>query len=152
MSRMDGKKTHTHTHHARVFRVCKYRTSSWHLNRYHAQSPILPQHNHYNFFFYHFKKIVLMSIIVTSNHTRARAWVNSKLLLFLTFSALLVANLKKDLYMVANPARGLMNRGGKKREKNVAAHPPHPPPPPPPPARCSFEENRNKNHATHPHV
>ena len=59
-----------HNYHARVFRVCKYKPSSWHLNRYHAQPPILPQHKHYNFFLGHCKRIVLMSIIVTSNHTR----------------------------------------------------------------------------------
>ena len=37
-------------------------------------------------------------------------------MLFLTFSAL-VANPKKLLYAVANPARGLLNRGKKKEEK-----------------------------------
>ena len=46
-------------------------------------------------------------------------------LLFLTFSAL-VANPKKLLYTVANPARGLLNRGEKK-EKKVWQRPPHPP-------------------------
>ena len=68
------------------------------------------------------------------------------LLLFLTFSAL-VASPKKLLYTVANPARGLLNRG-KKEEKSLAALPP------PPRARCSFGENKNKikNHAAHPHV
>ena len=52
------------------------------------------------------------------------------MLLFLTFSAL-VANPKKLLYTVANPARGLLNREKKKKKKSLAA-------PPPPPARCSF--------------
>ena len=48
------------------------------------------------------------------------------------------------LYTVANPARGLLNRG-KKKKKSLAA--------PPPPARCSFGENeKQKNHAAHPHV
>ena len=41
----------------------------------------------------------------------------------------------KLLYTVANPARGLLKRGGKKK-KGLAA-----PPLPPPPARCSFGEN-----------
>ena len=48
------------------------------------------------------------------------------LLLFLTFGAL-VANPKKLLYTVANPARGLLNRE-KKRKK--VWHRPLPPPPP----------------------
>ena len=47
------------------------------------------------------------------------------LLLFLTFSAL-VANPKKLLYTVANPARGLLNREKKEEKKSLAAHP-HPP-------------------------
>ena len=38
--------------------------------------------------------------------------------LFLTFSAL-VANPKKLLYTVANPARGLLNRGKKKKKMYV---------------------------------
>ena len=59
------------------------------------------------------------------------------LLLFLTFSAL-VANPKKLLHTVTNPARGLLNRE-KKKKKSLAA-----PPPPPLPARCSFGENKNK--------
>ena len=46
------------------------------------------------------------------------------LLLFLTFSAL-VANPKKLLYTVANPARGLLNRG-KKKKKKVCQRPPLP--------------------------
>ena len=63
------------------------------------------------------------------------------LLLFLTFSVL-VANPKKLLYTVANPARGLLNREKRTKEK-VWEHtpPPHPP-------HCSFGENK-KNHATH---
>ena len=48
------------------------------------------------------------------------------LLLFLTFSAL-VANPKKLLYTVANPARGLLN-GKKKKKKKVWQHPSSPPP------------------------
>ena len=59
------------------------------------------------------------------------------LLLFLTFSAL-VANPKKLLYTVANPARGLLNREKKKKKKSGSA------PPPPPPARCSFGEKKKK--------
>ena len=58
------------------------------------------------------------------------------LLLFLTFSAL-VANPKKLLYTVANPARGLLNREKKKKKKSDSA-------PPPPRARCSFEEKKKK--------
>ena len=47
------------------------------------------------------------------------------------------------LYTVANPARGLLNRG--KKKKKVWQRPP--------PARCSFGENeKQKNHAAHPHV
>ena len=49
------------------------------------------------------------------------------LLLFHTFSVL-VANPKKLLYTVANPARGLLNREKKKKEK-VWQRPPPPPPP-----------------------
>ena len=66
------------------------------------------------------------------------------LLLFLTFSAL-VANPKKLLYTVANPARGLVNRG--KKEKKVWQRPP-------PPARALLvrRKKKKKNHATHPHV
>ena len=45
------------------------------------------------------------------------------LLLFLTFSAL-VANPKKLLYTVANPARGLLNREKKKKKKSGSAPPP----------------------------
>ena len=40
-------------------------------------------------------------------------------------------------------ARGLLNRGKRKKGKSLAARPPHPPPPPQ--ARCSFGENKNKN-------
>ena len=50
------------------------------------------------------------------------------LLLFLTFSAL-VANSKKLLYTVANPARGLLNR--EKINKGKVWQPPPPPPPRP---------------------
>ena len=48
------------------------------------------------------------------------------LLLFLTFSVL-VANPKKLLYTVANPARGLLNREKRTKEK-VWQHTPPPPP------------------------
>ena len=58
-------------------------------------------------------------------------YIKRMLLLFLTFSAL-VANPKKLLYTVANPARGLLNREKKKKKKSGSA------PPPPPRARCSF--------------
>ena len=51
-----------------------------------------------------------------------------------------------SLVDVANPARGLLNRGKKKEEKSLAVHPPSP-------SRCSFGEKiKNKNHATHPLV
>ena len=56
------------------------------------------------------------------------------LLLFLTFSVL-VANPKKVLYTVANPARGLLNREKRTKEKvwqHTRPHPPH----------CSFGENK----------
>ena len=56
------------------------------------------------------------------------------LLLFLTFSAL-VANPKKLLYTVANPARGLLNREKKEKEKVWQRNPP-----PPPPARNARSE------------
>ena len=49
------------------------------------------------------------------------------MLLFLTFSVL-VANPKKLLYTVANPARGLLNREKRTKEK-VWQHTPPPPPP-----------------------
>ena len=58
------------------------------------------------------------------------------LLLFLTFSVL-VANPKKLLYTVANPARGLLNREKRTKEK-VWQHTP----PPPHPPHCSFGENK----------
>ena len=58
------------------------------------------------------------------------------LLLFFTFSAL-VANPKKLLCTVANPARGLLNRGKKKR--SLAA----PPPPPPAPPAARLEKIKN---------
>ena len=57
-------------------------------------------------------------------------------LLFLTFSVL-VANPKKLLYTVANPARGLLNREKRTKEK-VWQHTP----PPPHPPHCSFGENK----------
>ena len=56
--------------------------------------------------------------------------------LFLTFSALLVANPKKLLYPVANPARGLLNRGKKKMKKSGSA--------PPPPPRALFVRRKIK--------
>ena len=57
------------------------------------------------------------------------------LLLFLPFSVL-IANPKKLLYTVANPARGLLNREKRTKEK-VWQHtpPPHPP-------HCLFGENK----------
>ena len=54
------------------------------------------------------------------------------LLLFLIFSVL-VANPKKLLYTVANPARGLLNREKRTKEK-VWQHTP--------PPHCSFGENK----------
>ena len=54
------------------------------------------------------------------------------LLLFLTFSVL-VANPKKLLYTVANPARGLLNREKRTKEKVWQHTPPTPP-------HCSFGE------------
>ena len=56
------------------------------------------------------------------------------LLLFLTFSVL-VANPKKLLYTVANPARDLLNKE-KRTKETVWQHTPSPHPP-----RCSFGEN-----------
>ena len=44
---------------------------------------------------------------------------------------------KKILYTVANPARGLLNRGGKNKKKSLAAHPL--PPTPPIPPHCSSD-------------
>ena len=63
------------------------------------------------------------------------------LLLFLNFSVL-VANPKKLLYMVANPARGLLNREKRTKEK-VWQH--NPPPPP----TLLVQRREIKNHATH---
>ena len=67
----------------------------------------------------------------------AYARTQSVLVFFSTFSVL-VANPKKILYTVANPARGLLYRG--EGGKSGSA----PPPSPPPPARCSFGENKIK--------
>ena len=54
---------------------------------------------------------------------------------------------KKVVYTVANPARGLLNRGKKrKKEKSGSV------PPPPRPPGCLFGETKTKNHATHLHV
>ena len=58
------------------------------------------------------------------------------LLLFLTFSAL-VANPKKLLYTVANPARGLLNRGKKERKKKSGSAPP-------PPARAARSKKKKR--------
>ena len=55
-----------------------------------------------------------------------KAYVCMLLLLFLTFSVL-VANPKKLLYTVANPARGLLNREKRTKEK-VWQHTPPPTP------------------------
>ena len=49
--------------------------------------------------------------------------IDRMLLLFLTFSEL-VANPKKLLYTVANPARGLLIREKKKKKKSGSAPPP----------------------------
>ena len=46
---------------------------------------------------------------------------------------------EKNYSTVANPARGLLNRGKKEKRKSGSA----PPPPAPPRARCSFGENEN---------
>ena len=54
--------------------------------------------------------------------------------------SVLVANPKKLLYTVANPARGLLNREQRTKEKGWQR--------PPPPPRCSFGE-KYKNHVTH---
>ena len=51
---------------------------------------------------------------------RAYACVYRSIPLFLTFSVL-VANPKKLLYTVANPARGLLNREKRTKEKSLAA-------------------------------
>ena len=50
------------------------------------------------------------------------------LLLFHTFSVVLVANSKKLLYTVANPARGLLNREKKTPKNSGSAPPPSPSP------------------------
>ena len=70
-----------------------------------------------------------LSVIRAEKKTARTA---TTLLLFLTFSAL-VANPKKLLYTVANPARGLLNREKKSKKKKSGSAPP-------PPARCSFGE------------
>ena len=56
------------------------------------------------------------------------------LLLFLTFSVL-IAKPKKQLYRVVNPARGLLNREKRTKEKVWQHTPPH----------CSFGENKIKS-------
>ena len=61
--------------------------------------------------------------------------LSKRYLLFLIFSVL-VANPEKLLYTVANPARGLLNRGNMTKRESLASHPSHPPP-----TRCSFGEN-----------
>ena len=63
------------------------------------------------------------------------------LLLFLTFSVLLVlvANPKKLLYTVANPARDLLNRENITRKKKSGSIPP-----PPTPQTARSEKNKNK--------
>ena len=64
------------------------------------------------------------------------------LLLFLTFSVL-VANPKKitGIYTMANPARGLLNREKRTKEKVWQ----HTPPPTPHTARCSEKINKIKS-------
>ena len=57
------------------------------------------------------------------------------MLLFLKFSTL-VANPKKLLYTVANPARGMLNRGKNKTKKSGSA--------PPPPSRAARSEKKRK--------
>ena len=96
--------------------------------------------------------ILLTAMLLPSGNPlkcHGEALYQKLMLLFLTFSAL-VANPKKLLYTVANPAHGLLNKAEKKLKKSLAA----PPPPPPPRARCSFGEKNKKikNHATHPHI
>ena len=76
----------------------------------------------------------ILSKLGISHQAHTVAWL--LLFLFLTFSVL-VANPKKLLYTVANPARGLLNREKKREGKILAA-----PPPPPAPPRCSFGENK----------
>ena len=68
--------------------------------------------------------------ISMTNDASPRRVLSLKLLLFLTFSVL-VANPKKLLYTVANPARGLLNREKRTKEKVWQ----HTPPPTPPTAR-----------------
>ena len=64
--------------------------------------------------------------VLVNPNLRALSVLLLLLLLFLTFSVL-VANPKKLLYTVANPARGLLNREKRTKEK-VWQHtpPPHP--------------------------
>ena len=68
--------------------------------------------------------------------------LGQQLLLFLTFSAL-VANPKKLLYTVANPARGLLNR--EKRKKKVWQRTPPLPPPRALLVRRKIKNNNIKN-------
>ena len=63
--------------------------------------------------------------------------VNVKKTTTTTTFSVLVANPKKLLYTVANPARGLLNREKRTKEK-VWQHTP----PPPHPPHCSFGENK----------
>ena len=121
--------------------ICyKYKTTTWYLNgfpngivilgqqynvgekptvilytyiNHHAQPPIITQHNHCCSTVT--RIVLIMPIIVPWSHTGIGTWVN-------TFSVL-VANRKKLLYTVANPARGLLNRGKKKKKKKVWQRP-----------------------------
>ena len=65
------------------------------------------------------------------------------LLLFLTFSVL-VANLKKTIYTVANPARGLLSREKRTKEKSGSIPPPTPHPP-----TLLVRRKIKLNHASH---
>ena len=76
-------------------------------------------------------------ILLTQGYYHWGTYLNDMLLLFLTFSVL-VANPKKLLYTVANPACGLLNREKRTKEKVWQHTPPHPP-------HCWFGGKINKN-------
>ena len=73
--------------------------------------------------------INILLLLRTHQYDEARVFHTGRVVvvLFLTFSVL-VANPKKLLYTVANPARGLLNREKRTKEK-VWQHTPPPPPP-----------------------
>ena len=100
---------------------CKYKTSLWHLNGFPDGITLLGQQ-------YNVRE--KPTVILYNNNNNNTTLLTDHgatmlLLLFLTFSVL-VANPKKLLYTVANPARGLLNREKRTKEKVWQHTPPTP--------------------------